>query len=109
VQSVVEACSKIEEVALNHQPLVGNSCMPAIGHLKWLHTLKLHYAVTAVDNSGLKAMGKCPSLSCLLLFAYGWVHRDSMCWVDAQTFEIIADQFPNLNRYVLGGCACVVD
>jgi hypothetical protein len=90
-------------VALLGLPLVGNSCMSAIGQLKHLHTLRLDSEGTAVDKRGLKAMGKCPSLTCLLIVAYsgGWVHSSSTCWVDAQTFELIADQFQNLTRWGL--------
>jgi hypothetical protein len=101
VQRVVEACPNIREVALLALPLVGNSCMSAIGQLK--HTLRLDCSGTAVDKRGLKAMGKCPRLTCLLIVAFceEWDHSDSSCWVDAQTFEIIADQFPSLTRWVL--------
>ncbi|KAG1677448.1 hypothetical protein FOA52_001903 [Chlamydomonas sp. UWO 241] len=93
VKGVVDACPKISEVALLDQLLVGNSCMSAIGQLKNLHTLRLDWSGTAVNKRGLKAMGKCLSLTCLLIVGCngGWDGSDRSCWVDVQTFELIAD------------------
>ncbi|KAG1677438.1 hypothetical protein FOA52_001893 [Chlamydomonas sp. UWO 241] len=110
IQRLVEACPNISELALFILPLVGNSCIPAIGRLQQLGKLRMDFTDVnkgglAVDNRSLKAMGKCTSLWSLIIVDIivdfgGWNHWDSTCRVKVETFEIIADNFPNLRAFL---------
>ncbi|KAG1668587.1 hypothetical protein FOA52_007322 [Chlamydomonas sp. UWO 241] len=96
VLRVAKNCPRLEELVLDGLPLVDNACMQAVGQMPDLKILRLGWADTGINRRGIEAMGVCPGLRELVLYADGAIRSETECWVDHKAFECIADQFPNL-------------